>query len=197
MQSMNFASIIADIATLGLFFLFAFICAKKGFCKCIMPIVVVVLSFASAIFGSNVLEEPVSELIYPLINVKLEEKLADMVLEIQGQSGILGLVLGQIDFSNGVSKVARALTSDIVHIGLFIVILLLSIIIFSLLGKVATKMADLPLIKTLDGFFGCVYGLLECFVLLFITIKLCNALNVDFFAKYSAGTHILLWIFNL
>lgn len=191
---MNLSSVIADIATILVILLFAFICAKRGFCKCIMPIVVTVLSFVTAIFGSIALEKPVAELLYPLVSTKLEGRLAEMV---EGQSGIIGAIVSQIDLSKGVTKIAQAVTDEFVHIALFIIILLLAIIIFSLLGKIATKMAGLPLIKSLDGFLGFIYGLLQGFVLIFLAIKICGMLNVDFFAKYSAGTHILLWIFNL
>lgn len=191
---MNLSSIIADIATIAVLLIFALVCAKRGFCKCIMPIVVTVLSFVTAIFGSIALEKPVAELIYPLVSNKIDGKLVEMA---EGQSGFLGAIVSQIDLSKGVNKIAQAVTDEFVHIGLFIIILLLSIIIFSLLGKIATKMADLPLIKSLDGFLGFIYGLLQGFVLIFLAIKVCDILNVDFFAKYSAGTHILLWIFNL
>ena len=193
----NLNSIIADIICIVIFLIFAWICSKKGFCKCVTPIVVVVLSFVTAIFGSIALEKPVAQMIYPLINAKMTDKLAEIIADIQSQSAILGAVLGQIDMSKGLSKMAEAITDEFVHIALFIVLLLLAIIVFGLLGKIAGKMAELPLIKSIDGFLGFIYGLLQGFVVLFIAVKICNILNIDILTNYSAETHILQWIIGL
>lgn len=190
----NNINFIVDGICVLIFLLFAWFCSKKGFCKCITPIVVFVLSIVTAIFGSMALEKPVAQMIYPLIDAKMTDKLAEIIADIQGQSVILGAVLGQIDMSSGVSKIAQAVTDEFVHIALFIVLLLLAIIIFGLLGKIAGKMAELPLIKSLDGFLGFIYGLLQGFVVIFLACKVCNMLNIDVFHNYLAQSYILQWI---
>ncbi len=193
----NLSSVIADALCILIFLIFAVVCSKKGFCKCIMPIVVVIFSFVAAIFGSKALEEPFANLLFPLVNDKLTQSLEEMVADMQGQNGILGIVLSRIDVSEGVAKLAEDVTKEFAHIALFIIILLLSIIIFSLIGKIAGKITELPIIRTFDGTLGFIYGLLQCFVLFFIAIKLCSALKIDFFTKYSEGTYILLWLNSL
>lgn len=193
----NLSSVIVDVICILLFLAFAIICSKKGFCKCIMPIVVFVLSFVAAILGSRILDEAVTNIIYPLVNTKLTESLDSIILDLQSQNGILGLVLGRVDISSGVAKLSMAVTEEFVHIGLFIIILLLALLIFTLIGKVAGKITDLPVIRSLDSLLGFIYGLLQCFVLLFIAIHLCSMLNIDFFEKYAAGTRILMWLISL
>lgn len=193
----NLNSLLPDLICAGIFLIFAFIGGKRGFCKCIMPIVVAVCSFVGAIFGSRMLEDQAMKIVFPLVDAKLTEGIEKMVSGIEVPSKFVQALINGFDISKGAEKLAQALCQEIVHLALFILIFILAIIVLKLLGKIIGKITDLPGIRAIDGFLGFIYGLLLCLALAFIAIRVLNLIKPEFLKNYEAGTYILSWLMRL
>ncbi len=84
----NYMPYIADAACILLLFLFMRHYAKKGLYDCLMPFIVLVLSLAFAIYGSNLLTKPVTDnFVFPHVEEKITEKFNESI-ESEGAGGL-------------------------------------------------------------------------------------------------------------
>lgn len=194
---LNSNSSIYDLIFVALFIIAAIIGFKRGFYKTVAPLVITVCSFAAAIFGSSVLEGAAYDIVYPIFETEVNRRV-EMVLEnVSADSSIMKALVDRVDVVGGADKIAEQVVRNVVHFALPIVIFLIGLLVFNLISKLLERIVSFHLVTTFDGVLGGLYGILVCFVIIFIIIRGAGLLNVDFFTKNADKSMILDWILKL
>ena len=198
--------LIVDIVIGLLFLLFGILHGKRGAYKTFSGFLAVIVAIIIGILGANILTEPVMEKAWPTVEQKVSEqydasagKAISEVEEAVGGAASTLLTITHLDkeaekvldgssavsWTQGPKTQLLALVNvamqEVVHSVLFLVFTIVGLILFKPINGLIKKILEAPLLKQLDWLGGFIIGLLECFVLLFIVMKVCELRNVSFF----------------
>ncbi len=213
--------LLADIAIGLIFMVYALLKARKGLYRAFMPIIALVLAICIGIVCANVFSDRVFEKIRPSV----EESVVNSIDDLEGGiaegveilPGWLNNILdsfslkGEADeliAGKGGQALERAkgklldLTAKAAgkatHLGMFVLCSLAAWVGLLLLFKLLSGITDLPVIKQLDAAGGFILGLLQCFVLFYIVVKVCDMRGIMFFHDLAdEGSVILQKIMSL
>ncbi len=215
------SGLIADIVIGLIVLVYALLKAKKGLYKAFMPIVALVLAICIGIVCANVFSDRVFEMIRPSV----EESVANSIENLGGGvaegveilPGWLNSILdsfslkGEADeliagkgaqalenVKHKVLEVTAKATGKASHLVTFVLGTLAAWVVLILLFRMLGGLTELPLIKQVDAAGGFVLGLLQCFVVLYIVVKICDMRGVMFFHDLAdKGSVILQRILSL
>ena len=208
--------LIVDIAIGLIFLLFALWHAKRGFYKTFSGVIAIVVAIVLGIVGANFLTEPVMEKAWPKVEETVIEhydaSVGQTITELQDSVGKTAEKLlqlthldkkaeevveesAQVSWTEGskakLLDLVHVALKEVVHAVLFIVVTILGLFLFKPINALVDKINDAPVLKQLDWLGGFAIGLLECLVILFIAIKICEMRNVSFFRDIQAGSWFL------
>ena len=97
-------------------------------------------------------------------------------------------------FKDNIKLQAEFILSKIVNVVLWIALFIASLLILGLIRKlIGTHMTEVPVLGWFDKLLGFLFGLIQGFVLVFVVVRACNLLHIDFFKQYAEGTTLLNW----
>ena len=213
--------LLADIAIGLIVLMYALIKARKGLYRAFMPIVALVLAICVGIVCANIFSDRVFEMIKPSV----EESVANSIENLGGGVAegveILPVWLNSIldSFSlkgeadeliagkgaqalesvkHKVFEVTAKATGKAIHLITFVLGTLAAWIVLILFFRMLGGLTELPLIKQVDAAGGFLLGLLQCFVVLYIIVKICDMRGVMLFHDLAdKGSVILQKILSL
>lgn len=213
--------LLVDIFIGLIFLVYASLKARKGLYKAFMPIIALVLAICVGIVCANIFSDSAFEKIRPL----LEESVVDSIDNLGGgvAEGVeilpvwLNTVLDSFSLKSEADeliagKAGHALESakskllDVTtkaagkatHLMIFVLCTFAAWIILLLFGRMLTGLSDLPVIRQVDAAGGFILGLLQCFVLFYIVVKVCDMRGIMFFHDLAdKGSVILQKIMSL
>ena len=214
--------LIVDIAIGLIILLFAILHARKGLYSAFSGLIAIVVAIALGIAGANLATQPVMDNIWPKVEETVSEhydssvghaitEIHDVVGETVGKllsfTHLDGAAEKVLDDSAAVSWTeapkAQLLTlvntalQEVVHFVLFIVITLLGLLLFKPINALVEKINDAPGLRQLDWLGGFLLGALECVVVLFIVMKVCELRNVSFFRDIQEGSWFITKLMGL
>lgn len=121
----------------------------------------------SSDFSDKVSEHINTEYVLPYINNIVSEN-------IDTQNGILSLVAKDIDVysANAAEGISDKITSAFINFLAFLVIVVFSRVIFSLIARVLLDIARFPIIKQLNSFAGGIFGFLQGLIICILATAL-------------------------
>ena len=214
--------LIVDIAIGLIILLFAILHARKGLYSAFSGLIAIVVAIALGIAGANLATQPVMDNVWPKVEEAVSEhydssvgqaitEIHDVVGETAGKllsfTHLDGAAEKVLDDSAAVSWTeapkAQLLTlvntalQEVVHFVLFIVITLLGLLLFKPINALVEKINDAPGLRQLDWLGGFLLGALECVVVLFIVMKVCELRNVSFFRDIQEGSWFITKLMGL
>ena len=214
--------LIVDIAIGLIILLFAILHARKGLYSAFSGLIAIVVAIALGIAGANLATQPVMDNVWPKVEETVSEhydssvghaitEIHDVVGETAGNllsfTHLDGAAEQVLDDSAAVSWTeapkAQLLTlvntalQEVVHFVLFIVIALLGLLLFKPINALVEKINDAPGLRQLDWLGGFLLGALECVVVLFIVMKVCELRNVSFFRDIQEGSWFITKLMGL
>ena len=214
--------LIVDIAIGLIILLFAILHARKGLYSAFSGLIAIVVAIALGIAGANLATQPVMDNIWPKVEETVSEhydsSVGHAITEIHDVVGeTVGKLLSFTHLDGAAEKVlddsvavswteapkAQLLTlvntalQEVVHFVLFIVITLLGLLLFKPINALVEKINDAPGLRQLDWLGGFLLGALECVVVLFIVMKVCELRNVSFFRDIQEGSWFITKLMGL
>ena len=214
--------LIVDIAIGLIILLFAILHARKGLYSAFSGLIAIVVAIALGIAGANLATQPVMDNVWPKVEEAVSEhydssvgqaitEIHDVVGETAGKllsfTHLDGAAEKVLDDSAAVSWTeapkAQLLTlvntalQEVVHFVLFIIIALLGLLLFKPINALVEKINDAPGLRQLDWLGGFLLGALECVVVLFIVMKVCELRNVSFFRDIQEGSWFITKLMGL
>ena len=214
--------LIVDIAIGLIILLFAILHARKGLYSAFSGLIAIVVAIALGIAGANLATQPVMDNVWPKVEETVSEhydssvghaitEIHDVVGETAGKllsfTHLDGAAEKVLDDSAAVSWTeapkAQLLTlvntalQEVVHFVLFIIIALLGLLLFKPINALVEKINDAPGLRQLDWLGGFLLGVLECVVVLFIVMKVCELRNVSFFRDIQEGSWFITKLMGL
>ena len=214
--------LIVDIAIGLIILLFAILHARKGLYSAFSGLIAIVVAIALGIAGANLATQPVMDNVWPKVEEAVSEhydssvghaitEIHDVVGETAGKllsfTHLDGAAEKVLDDSVAVSWTeapkAQLLTlvntalQEVVHFVLFIIIALLGLLLFKPINALVEKINDAPGLRQLDWLGGFLLGALECVVVLFIVMKVCELRNVSFFRDIQEGSWFITKLMGL
>lgn len=181
-----------DFIILGILLFALAFGGKKGFVKTIAGVLVTIAALVGATILSNIITEPVTEYIFPRVQENVLSKLAINAIDPSGMAIVDRAVETATGSVNEVMNVtARAFVESIVHAAAFLFCFVVLKIVLTLLINVADKVADLPLLNSVNTILGAAFGLVEACLLLFLIPYVAKNLGIDWFERLSEGTFVL------
>ena len=214
--------LIVDIAIGLIILLFAILHARKGLYSAFSGLIAIVVAIALGIAGANLATQPVMDNVWPKVEEAVSEhydssvgqaitEIHDVVGETAGKllsfTHLDGAAEKVLDDSAAISWTeapkAQLLTlvntalQEVVHFVLFIIIALLGLLLFKPINALVEKINDAPGLRQLDWLGGFLLGALECVVVLFIVMKVCELRNVSFFRDIQEGSWFITRLMGL
>jgi len=214
--------LIVDIAIGLIILLFAILHARKGLYSAFSGLIAIVVAIALGIAGANLATQPVMDNVWPKVEETVSEhydsSVGHAITEIHDVVGeTAGKLLSFTHLDRAAEKVlddsaavswteapkAQLLTlvntalQEVVHFVLFIVITLLGLLLFKPINALVEKINDAPGLRQLDWLGGFLLGALECVVVLFIVMKVCELRNVSFFRDIQEGSWFITKLMGL
>ena len=214
--------LIVDIAIGLIILLFAILHARKGLYSAFSGLIAIVVAIALGIAGANLATQPVMDNVWPKVEETVSEhydsSVGHAITEIHDAVGdTAGKLLSFTHLDGAAEKVlddsaavswteapkAQLLTlvntalQEVVHFVLFIVITLLGLLLFKPINALVEKINDAPGLRQLDWLGGFLLGALECVVVLFIVMKVCELRNVSFFRDIQEGSWFITKLMGL
>lgn len=215
---MDYTPLIVDLATLGIIIFFALYCRARGFIRIISGILAIVLAFSTAGFVANNCTLYVSEkYVTPYITESIKPEANTLSVNdsevTQGKISQLFTNIGisekivddaindlKTTLSKSVSDTLFELTETvsykITYAALFVIVFLLSLLIYNLLLKLLNLTAKLPILnfanKALGLLLGLIFGYLAAMAIAYILSKFGIILSDSVIEQ----THLLKFIMN-
>ena len=181
-----------DFIILGILIFALAVGGKRGFVKSIAGVVVTIVALIGATVLSNIVTEPVTEFIFPRVQENVLSKLAIKAIDPSGMAIVDRAVESATGTANDILNItARAFVQSIVHAAAFLFCFVVLKIVLMLLTNVADKVADLPLLNSVNTILGAAFGLVEACLLLFLIPYVAKNLGIDWFERLSEGTFVL------
>lgn len=195
--------------------------AKRGLVRSLMGLVTVVAALIGAAILSDLLAEPVTEVLLPWAEESVVEWLGGegappaaldgAASESSAPAGdaaaidATGILRGllRIDKDGALHDslralaqeaalaAARSLMGSLVRTVLFLLAFLLLTLLLRLLARGIDKVFSLPVLHTINSLGGALLGLAESALLLFLVCDVAPRLGVTAFSQYEAGTYLL------
>lgn len=190
-------NIIVDLVVAAILVIGIVTGAKKGFVKTIAGFLIVVLSIFGARILSSLVTDPITSFVFPMVEEKISEKIGNNIID---PSGIEIVDRAVEEASGGVTSIltvtTEAFVRSIVHAIAFLLCFIIVSLILRLLVDVVDKVFDLPLLKSVNGLLGAVFGLLQVVIILFLVPYLARQLGIGLFDRMSEGTLLLSFFVN-
>ena len=212
--SLTPAALIPDVVILAVMVLTVVLGAKAGLLKSLAGVIVVVCSAVGASFAAKLFADPVAEKLAPLLTSRLTEKLesggsatrtasAGEMLQQFGFSGkpldsLVDQVTEQVRETGRsvVETVVGTVTHSIAYAAVFLVSFLILLLVLTLLVKGLELAAELPGLKTVNGFGGAVLGLIKGVLLVFAAVWVLRKLQLIITPELVENTVLLKFFAN-
>ena len=181
-----------DFIILGILIFALAFGGKRGFVKSIAGVLVTIVALIGATVLSNIVTQPVTEYIFPKVEENILSKLAINAIDPSGMAIVDRAVENATGTANEIMNVtAKAFVESIVHAAAFLFCFLVLKIVLQLLIGVADKVADLPLLNSVNTILGAAFGFVEACLLLFLVPYVAKNLGIDWFERLSQDTFVL------
>ena len=193
--------LIVDIAIGLIILLFAILHARKGLYSAFSGLIAIVVAIALGIAGANLATQPVMDNVWPKVEETVSEhydsSVGHAITEIHDVVGETAGKLLSFTHLDGAATLVNTALQEVVHFVLFIVITLLGLLLFKPINALVEKINDAPGLRQLDWLGGFLLGALECVVVLFIVMKVCELRNVSFFRDIQEGSWFITKLMGL
>ena len=184
-------NIMTDFIILGILIFALALGGKKGFIKSVAGVLVTIAALIGATILTNIVTEPLTEFIFPKVQENVLSKLAIKAIDPSGMSIVDRAVEGATGTANEIMNItARAFVESIVHAAAFLLCFVVLKIVLQLLIGVADKVADLPLLNSVNTILGACFGLVEACLLLFLIPYVARNLGIDWFERLAEDTFV-------
>ncbi|MCQ2565605.1 MAG: CvpA family protein [Clostridia bacterium] len=185
-------NIMADLIVLGILIFALAFGGKKGFIKTIAGVIVTIVALIGATWLSGIVTQPITEYVFPKVQENILSKLAINAIDPTGMTIVDRAVENATGTVTDIMNVtAKAFVESIVHAAAFLVCFIVLKIVLQLLVGFADKVADLPLLNSVNTVLGAAFGLVEACLLLFLVPYVAKNLGIDWFERLSEGTFVL------
>ena len=195
--------------------------ARRGLFRSLIGLVAVIVALVGAGFFARTLAQPMTDLLAPMLDSKLEQRVEE-ALTIQGGElpslptapetsqrleellGLLGMdpesvgslsqqALGKLEEAGTTlaSAVVESLMYSLVYGLLFLLAFLALLLALHLLARAFDLVLKLPVLHGLNALGGAAFGVIEGGLLLFLAIWAARHLGVSFETELVAATHVL------
>ncbi len=176
-----------DIFSIVFIALFAFVMMKKGGAQALLSVVSVMVSivvalnvypYLSEFLHTTPLDENVFEIVYEVMEKEGMEEVSDVLSampKIVTNNSLLTLSGTGEEIR---SQMAQSITSTIINIITFILVLIVTRLVLMLLSGALNLVTKLPLIKQVNSFLGFVCGFFVGVVALFIVVNILSVFAV-------------------
>ena len=214
--------LIVDIA-LGLVILFfALLHARKGLYSSFSGLIAIVVAITLGIVGANLFTQPVMDAAWPKVEQTVAENydtsVGQAITEIHDAVGETAGKLLSFTHLDGTAKqvlnesaavswteapklqlleLVQTALQEVIHGVLFLVIAILGLLLFKPINALVEKINDAPGLRQLNWLGGFLLGALECVVVLFLIMKVCELRNVSFFRDIQEGSWIVTKLMGL
>ncbi len=209
-------SILADVIIVAVILLALIIGAKSGLLQSLAGVIVLVCSAIGASFAARFLANPLAQQLQPMLSEGLTEKLgqtgqpaaatvadARQMLEKFGFSGeslenLAKEIVRRVGETGQTmaDTVVGTVTHSIAYAAVFLVSFLILLLVLTLLVKGLELAAELPGLKTVNGFGGAVLGLIKGVLLVFAAVWVLRKLQLIITPELVENTVLLKFFAN-
>ena len=187
--------------------------AKRGLVKSLMGLLVGAAALVGAVLLADLLTPPVAEVAYPFVENAVIGRLAENGAEASADSRIDELLgsLEELDidaqsvrdlladaqgaaaegYRAAIAEAAREMVVSIVHAALFLLLYIALLIGLKLIVRAIDRVFDLPVLSTLNGVGGAVFGFAEAALLLYALVYIAPRLGVTALTEHANDTYLL------
>ena len=206
-------ALVIDGVIAGALLLGAVIGAARGLFKSLMGFVAVAAALVGAVVLADLLTPLVTELVYPglrdaalTVFAAAENAAAhgfeasETLARLEEQLGRFGLSAGGLNPALSVltlaEQAARTLIAGVVHAVLLVLLYVVLLLVLKLLTGALDHVFDLPVLSTLNGALGALFGICEAAVLVYVAAYAALHLGVRPVAEHAGDALLLSFFLN-